>query len=54
MNMARDSAPRLAYQLLAPNKGKKNPDWAYGWIPAVAPILGAVCASVLWNVLAGL
>jgi glycerol uptake facilitator protein len=54
MNMARDSAPRLAYQLLAPNKGKKNPDWAYGWIPAVAPILGAVCASVLWNVLAAL
>ncbi|MDO4804923.1 MAG: MIP/aquaporin family protein [Lachnospiraceae bacterium] len=48
MNMARDSAPRLAYQLLAPNKGKKDPDWAYGWIPAVAPICGGIVASLLW------
>jgi len=54
MNMARDTAPRIAYQLLAPNKGKKDPDWGYGWIPAVAPILGGICASLLWNVLAGL
>ena len=51
MNMARDSAPRLAYQLLAPNKGKKDPDWAYGWIPAVAPICGAIVASLLFNAL---
>jgi glycerol uptake facilitator protein len=48
MNMARDAAPRLAYQLLAPNKGKKNPDWAYGWIPIAAPILGAICASLVF------
>ncbi|MBQ9058572.1 MAG: aquaporin family protein [Atopobiaceae bacterium] len=45
MNAARDSAPRLAYQLLAPNKGAKNPDWAYGWIPLIAPIVGGVVAS---------
>ena len=51
MNAARDSAPRLAYQLLAPNKGKKDPDWAYGWIPAVAPICGAIVASLLYNIL---
>ena len=51
MNAARDAAPRLAYQLLAPNKGKKNPDWAYGWIPVVAPICGAIVASLLHNIL---
>lgn len=49
MNAARDSAPRFAYQLLAPNKGHKNADWAYGWIPAVAPICGAIVASLLHN-----
>lgn len=48
MNAARDSAPRLAYQLLAPNKGHKDPDWAYGWIPLVAPICGAIVASLLY------
>ena len=48
MNAARDSAPRFAYQLLAPNKGKKDPDWAYGWIPAVAPICGGIVASLLY------
>ena len=48
MNAARDSAPRLAYQLLGPNKGAKDPDWAYGWIPAIAPICGGIVASLLW------
>ncbi|MBQ6385591.1 MAG: aquaporin family protein [Lachnospiraceae bacterium] len=51
MNAARDSAPRFAYQVLAPNKGKKDPDWGYGWIPAVAPICGAIVASLLYNAL---
>ena len=48
MNAARDASPRFAYQLLAPNKGNKDPDWAYGWIPVVAPICGAIVASLLW------
>ncbi|MBP3728548.1 MIP/aquaporin family protein [Pseudobutyrivibrio sp.] len=52
MNAARDSAPRLAYQLLAPNFGKKNANWGYGWIPLVAPICGGVVASLLYNALA--
>ena len=51
MNAARDAAPRFAYQLLAPNKGNKNPDWAYGWIPVAAPICGAIIASLLHNIL---
>ena len=49
MNAARDAAPRFAYQVLAPNKGHKDPDWAYGWIPVVAPICGAIVASLLHN-----
>ena len=48
MNAARDSAPRLAYQLIAPNKGSKNPDWGYGWIPLIAPICGGICASLAY------
>lgn len=51
MNAARDSAPRLAYQLLAPNFGKKNANWGYGWIPLVAPICGAIVASLLYMAL---
>ncbi|MBQ8054188.1 MAG: aquaporin family protein [Lachnospiraceae bacterium] len=51
MNAARDAAPRLAYQVLAPNFGKKDPDWAYGWIPVVAPICGAIVASLLYMAL---
>ena len=47
MNAARDSAPRLAYQLLGPDKGNKDPDWGYGWIPLIAPICGGVVASLL-------
>lgn len=48
MNAARDSAPRLAYQLIGPNKGSKNPDWGYGWIPLIAPICGGICASLAY------
>ncbi len=54
MNAARDAAPRFAYQLLAPNKGHKDPDWAYGWIPVVAPICGAAVASFLYMALQGM
>ncbi len=54
MNAARDTAPRIAYMLLGPNKGSKDPNWGYGWIPLVAPIAGGVVASLLWNVLSGM
>ena len=49
MNAARDSAPRFAYQLLGPNKGNKDPNWGYGWIPLIAPICGGIVASLLHN-----
>ena len=51
MNAARDTAPRLAYACFAPNKGHKDPDFAYGWIPLVAPILGGICGSLLYMAL---
>ena len=52
MNAARDTAPRIAYLCLAPNFGKKDGNWSYGWIPAVAPICGGIVASLLYNALA--
>ena len=54
MNAARDAAPRLAYQVLAPNKGHKDPNWGYGWIPVVAPICGSIVASFLVMFMQGL
>ena len=54
MNAARDAAPRFAYQLLAPNQGKKDPNWGYGWIPVVAPICAAVVASLFYMFMVGL
>ncbi len=53
MNAARDTAPRIAYMLLPiPGEGK-DPDWGYGWIPAVAPILGGICGALLKKALIG-
>jgi len=50
INPARDLGPRLAHQFLPiPNKGAS--DWAYSWIPVVAPMLGAVIAAVLYMVI---
>src|SRR5688572_15059319 len=43
INPARDLSPRLAHFLL-PIRGKRDSDWAYAWIPVVAPVLGAFIA----------
>ena len=48
MNAARDLAPRIAHAVL-PIKGKGGSDWGYSWIPVVAPIVGAICAVVVFN-----
>ena len=53
MNAARDSAPRLAYQLFGPNKGSKNPDWGYGWIPLIAPVCGGIVGSLAYMAILG-
>jgi len=51
INPTRDFGPRLVYQML-PRKNK-NADWSYAWIPVVAPLIGAVAAGLLYNVLIG-
>ena len=47
LNPARDLGPRLAHCLL-PIKGKRDSDWAYSWIPALGPIIGAALAAGLY------
>jgi glycerol uptake facilitator protein len=48
INPARDLGPRIAHALL-PIKGKGGSDWGYSWIPVVAPIVGAVLATLLFK-----
>lgn len=48
INPARDLAPRIAHAIL-PIKEKRDADWAYAWIPILAPLLGAVVAALIFN-----
>ena len=48
INPARDLAPRIAHAIL-PIKGKGPSDWSYSWVPVVAPIIGAVLATLLFK-----
>lgn len=50
INPARDLGPRLAHALL-PIKGKGSSDWAYGIVTLVGPILGALAAVGLYNII---
>jgi glycerol uptake facilitator protein len=50
INPARDLAPRLMHTLL-PLGNKRDSDWAYAWVPVVAPILGGVIAALLFGAL---
>lgn len=50
INPARDLGPRLAHTLL-PIKGKGSSNWGYGIVPLVGPILGALAAVALYNVI---
>jgi glycerol uptake facilitator protein len=47
INPARDLGPRFMHMLL-PIKGKGTSDWAYAWIPVIAPLVGASIAAVLY------
>jgi len=44
INPARDLAPRLAHAVL-PIPGKGSSDWAYSWIPVVAPLIGGALGA---------
>lgn len=46
INPARDLGPRIIHQIL-PIKTKGNSDWAYAWVPIVAPMVGAAIAAAL-------
>jgi glycerol uptake facilitator protein len=50
INPARDLSPRLAHFLL-PIRGKRDSDWAYAWIPVVAPVLGAFIAAFVFQII---
>lgn len=52
MNPARDLGPRIMHALL-PIHGKGDSDWAYAWIPVIAPICGAVVAALTYTGLNG-
>lgn len=50
INPARDLGPRIAHAVL-PFSNKGSSDWAYSWIPIVAPITGAIIAAGLYLIL---
>lgn len=50
INPTRDLGPRIMHAIL-PIKGKGGSDWGYSWIPIFGPLLGAVIAGLLSNVL---
>ncbi|MAZ27824.1 MAG: aquaporin [Cytophagaceae bacterium] len=51
INPARDLGPRIVHALL-PLKGKTNSNWAYAWVPIVAPIAGGGAAAFLYMLFA--
>jgi len=47
INPARDLGPRIMHAIL-PIAGKGGSDWAYAWIPVLAPVVGGVMAALVW------
>jgi len=50
INPARDLGPRIAHFIL-PIKNKRNSDWGYSWVPVIGPIIGALLAAWLFNLI---
>ena len=50
INPARDLGPRIAHFIL-PIPGKRDSDWSYSWIPVVGPVVGALLAAYLFQLL---
>lgn len=50
INPARDTGPRLLLSVIGKGMNTR-PDWAYGWVPMSAPLVGAVLAAVLYRLL---
>ena len=53
INPARDLSPRIVHALVPMPGGKRDSDWDYAWIPVVAPVVGAVLASLTAMALVG-
>ncbi len=49
INPARDFGPRLVLSVLG--FLKTSPDWRYGWVPVIAPLIGGLLAASLYYVL---
>ncbi|MDR9365452.1 MAG: MIP/aquaporin family protein [Balneolaceae bacterium] len=47
INPARDLGPRIAHAIL-PFSNKGSSDWAYSWVPVIAPLVGAAVAAGLY------
>ncbi|MDZ7720627.1 MAG: MIP/aquaporin family protein [Balneolaceae bacterium] len=47
INPARDLGPRIAHAVL-PFSNKGSSDWAYSWVPVIAPLVGAAIAAGLY------
>lgn len=52
INPARDLGPRIAHAIL-PIPGKGGSDWAYAWVPVLAPVLGGICGAIAYRDLLG-
>jgi glycerol uptake facilitator protein len=50
INPARDLGPRIMHAIL-PMGTKGSSDWAYSWIPVLAPVAGAITAAITYRVL---
>jgi glycerol uptake facilitator protein len=50
INPARDLGPRIVHFFL-PIKNKRDSDWGYAWIPVAGPIIGALLAVVVYQIL---
>jgi glycerol uptake facilitator protein len=50
INPARDLGPRLAHAVL-PIPGKGSSDWAYAWVPVMAPLAGGAAGAILFRLL---
>ena len=50
INPARDLGPRIAHFIL-PIPGKRNSDWSYSWIPVLGPIIGALIAAKIFDLI---
>lgn len=50
INPARDLGPRIAHSIL-PVGVKRDSDWGYAWVPVIGPVIGAMLAAAIFQML---